>query len=312
MPITAPTKTTDAKFSGYIQPRMAEAYFDEALKRSVAMQLASKKPLGLKGEAIPVATTKPQAFWVEEGAQKQATERSQTLVPFSGKKIAAIAVVSEEVVKMNPANYLANLKAEIGEAFALSFDLAFFHGKNQQGGASPFTTNLDQTTNSVALGTATAANGGVYTDLNGALSLLVNSTPPKKLTGYAFDGIVEPVFNGSLDVNGRPIFIDSPVTGTSITPGSPRGGRLLGRSAYISDPGAISDGTVVGYAGDWSKAIWGQVGGIEYRVSKEATVTINGTLTSLWENNLVAILMEAFYGILIYDPAAFVKFTVAP
>ena len=38
-------------------------------------------------------------------------------------------------------------------------------------------------------------------------------------------------------------------------------------------------------------------------------MTINGTLTSLFEHNLVAILAEAEYGFLLNDPDAFVKLT---
>ena len=68
---------------------------------------------------------------------------------------------------------------------------------------------------------------------------------------------------------------------------------------------------IYGYMGDWTQAVWGAVGGISYRVSTEATVTINGVLVSLFENNLVAILAEAEYGWLVNDAASFVKFTNA-
>lgn len=40
-------------------------------------------------------------------------------------------------------------------------------------------------------------------------------------------------------------------------------------------------------------------------MSTEATVTINGTLTSLWEHNLVAIRAEAEYGWLVNDAESF-------
>ena len=42
-----------------------------------------------------------------------------------------------------------------------------------------------------------------------------------------------------------------------------------------------------------------------------ATVTINGSLTSLWENNLVAILAEAEFGWVVNDTDAFVRLTNA-
>ena len=67
--------------------------------------------------------------------------------------------------------------------------------------------------------------------------------------------------------------------------------------------------SVVGFGGDWTQAAWGAVGGISYRISTEAPVTINGSLVSLFENNLVAILAEAEYGFLVNDVDAFTKLT---
>jgi len=55
--------------------------------------------------------------------------------------------------------------------------------------------------------------------------------------------------------------------------------------------------------------VWGVVGGINYRVSTEGAVTLNGELVSLFENNLVAILAEAEYGFLCHDAESFVKYT---
>ena len=68
----------------------------------------------------------------------------------------------------------------------------------------------------------------------------------------------------------------------------------------------VAHGDVVGFAGDWRKTAWGAVGGINFRVSTEATVTINNQLTSLWEHNLVAVLAEAEYGWVVADVEAFV------
>ena len=46
-------------------------------------------------------------------------------------------------------------------------------------------------------------------------------------------------------------------------------------------------------------------------MSTEATVTINGVLTSLWEHNLMAIKAEAEYGFVLSDADAIVKLTNA-
>lgn len=296
---TAPTLTGD--FSGFLKPEQAQAYFDDARKLSVVQQLVRQIPLGTNGQEIPVTTTKPTAGWVAEGGKKPTTSGGKTLATIKPHKIAAISVVSAEVVRANPGGYIDDLRADIAEAFAIAFDAAALHGTNSPFGASNY---IAATTKSVALGTATVDNGGVFADVNSGLSLLVNDG--KRMTGSAWDSVTEPLFNGAVDKNGRPLFIDSPTIDASATI---RDGRLLGRPSFIGD--GVGLDPVVGFAGDWSKAVWGVVGGITYDISTEAPVTIDGEMVSLFENNLVAVRAEAEYGFLAYDTDAFVKFTEA-
>lgn len=299
MAITAATTTGD--FAGFIKPAEAAPYFEEARKASVVQQLVRQVPLGASGQEIPVVTSKPTAGWVAEGGQKPATKGSMQLKTMAPKKIAAIAVVSAEVVRANPGNYVQIFRQDIAEAFATSFDAAALHGT-----ASPFGSgnNIAATTKSVALGTAAQEAGGIFADINAGLSLLVNGG--KKLTGFAFDSVAEPLFNGAVDLNGRPLFIDTPLEDAAAPV---RGGRLLSRPAFIGD--GVKGGTTLGFGGNWGQAAWGVVGGITYDVSTQATVTINGELTSLWEHNLVAIRAEAEYGWLVNDAQAFVEYTSA-
>lgn len=296
MAITAATKTSD--FSGFLNREQSAAIFEQAAKVSVVQQLAPRVPLGINGQSIPVVTGKVSAGWVAEGAQKPASSGSMALKTMDPKKIAAIAVVSAEVVRANPGGYMDLLRPQIAEAFATAFDAAALHGT-----ASPFSTNLSTGSSTVEFTGATPAFTAVYDDLNSGLSTLVNAG--KKLTGWAFDDRFEPVLNGAKDTAGRPLFLDPTYTDAA---GPIREGRLLGRQAFLGPGIYNATGKVYGFAGDWSQVAWGAVGGISYKVSTEATVTINGALTSLFENNLVAILAEAEYGFLVNDPAAFVKF----
>ncbi|AYG02373.1 phage major capsid protein [Gryllotalpicola protaetiae] len=291
-------------FAGFLPPTLAQPYFDEALRASVVQPLSRQITLGPNGVAIPVTTTKPTAAWVSEGGQKPVTRGGQALVTVEPKKLAAIAVVSAEVVRANPGGYVTNLRPQIGEAFAIAFDQAALYGTN-----SPFTSAenpnyVAATDKTVTLGSAAPGAGGLFTDLNAGLSLLVNDK--KRLTGFAFDSIAEPIFNTAVDTTGRPLFIDSPTIETAATVTA---GRLLGRPAFIGD--GVAEDETVGFGGDWTKTVWGTVGGISYDVSTQATVTIDGELTSLWEHNLVAIRVEAEFGWLCYDVDAFVKYNEA-
>ena len=299
MAITAATKLSD--FSGFLNREQAAPIFNKVAQSSVVQRLARQVPLGANGVSIPVVTGKLTAGWVAEGAQKPASSGTLALKTMDPKKIAAIAVVSAEVVRANPGNYMNIIRDQVAEAFATAFDAAALHGTS-----SPFSTNLDTGSSTQEFTGTTPAFSDVFGDLNAGLATLVNAG--KDVTGFAFDNRFEPVLNAAKDTANRPLFIESPLTETA---GPVRAGRLLGRPTFVGPGVWAATPKIYGYGGDWTQAAWGVVGGISYSVSTEATVTINGSLVSLWENNLVAILAEAEYGWLVNDPAAFVKYTNA-
>lgn len=299
MAITAAKKLAD--FSGFIKPELAGPIFDEAAKGSAAMSLISKVPLGASGQAFPIVTSKPTANWTAEGAQKHTTEAGLGLVKMEPKKLTAIAVASQEVIRANPGGYSETLAGLLADAFARAFDLAVFHNKGGDGnGTSPFETTLAATTKSVTLGAAAGAN--TYDDLVKVMSLNLQGTPKKQVTGFAFDTGFEIDLLNAKDTAGRPLFAEAAYTGA--VPAL-RSGSVLGRTTYMHENVGLDK--TVGFAGDWSKCAWGTVGGITMDISTEATVTIGGQLVSLYENNLVAVRAEAEYGFAVADKDSFVK-----
>lgn len=304
MAITAATQLSD--FSGFLSPNEAAPIFDEAQRVSAFQQLFRRVPLGASGEAIPIITSKPTANWVAEGGTKPATEMGMGVLTMEPKKLAAIAVLSAEVVRANPGNITGNIRTGLAEAFATAFDYAVGYGLGGDGtGSGPFDDDLSDTTKSVEIGTTTQANGGIHGDFVAGMSALL--ADGKRLTGFALDDTIEPLVWGAVDSSGRPLYVDLPTDDSSLSVA--RAGRLLNRPSYMGE--GVGNGTTLGFGGDFTKGAWGAVGGINYRVSTEATVTINGALTSLWEKNLVAILAEAEYGFVVADPEHFVKYVDA-
>lgn len=305
MAITA--ATTLSGFSGFLNPEQSAPVFDRVRKASVVQRLTRQIPLGISGQAIPYTATKPTASWVAEGAKKPATSGSMALETMSPKKLTAIIVMSAEVARANPGNFANRVREDAAEAFAVAFDAAALHGTS-----TPFSHYIDETSSTVELGTAAADAGGVWADLNSGLSTLVNAG--KRATGFAFDVRAEPILNASVDANGRPLFVDSPLTDTAPAGALPdpdltiREGRVMGRRAVIGETVYGSGDSTVGYLGDWTQCAWGVVGGINYRVSDSAPVTINGALVSAFENNLIAVLAEAEYGFVCHDTAAYVQY----
>lgn len=306
MAISAPTKTSD--FSGFLSPEQSAPIFEEAARTSVVQSLVRQVPLGINGQNIPVVTGKMQAGWVSEGGQKPASNASIGLKTIKPEKIAAIAVVSAEVVRANPANYMDLLRPQIAEAFAIAFDRAALYNLGPDGtGTGPFDTYIAQTTKAVQLDVDSTATGNVHTAVVAGLKALVDDG--KRLTGFALDEVTEPLFLSALDTTGRPLYVETPLADT--TAAAARPGRLINRPSYMSEGVAHPDESqprTVAFGGNWNQAAWGVVGGITYDVSTQATVTIGNQLTSLWEHNLVAIRAEAEYGFLVNDPESFVKY----
>jgi HK97 family phage major capsid protein len=297
MAITAASTLSGTGVSGALSRAESEPIFEKTAQQSVVQRLARQIPLGINGQSIPVTSGNLTAGRVAEGAQKPASSGTMTLKTMDPKKLAVIAVVSAEVVRANPANYMQFIRNDVARAFAVAFDAAALHGTS-----TPFSTYIDQSANTTEFTGTTPAFTSVWTDLNSALSTLV--TAGKDPNGWALDSRFEPVLNGALDTANRPLFIESPLTETA---GPIRAGRLMGRQAFVG-PGVYSaTGKIYGYLGDWTQAAWGTVGGISYDISTQSAVTINGALVSLWENNLVAVRAEAEYGFLVNDTAAFVK-----
>lgn len=292
-------KLSDSMFSGFLDPVMAMDYFTEMEKTSIVQQIARKIPLGPTGVRIPHWDGDVVARWVGETEQKPVTKggmSKQDVVPF---KIATIFAASSEVVRANPANYLGTMRSKVAEAIAVAFDAAVLHGIN-----SPFGADLADTTKEVPL----APNA--YTALNDGLTLLL--ADGKKWTGTLLDNKAEPVLNGSVDTAGRPLFIEATYDQTSA---AMRSGRVMGRPTFISDH--VANDNILGFQGDWSQVIWGQIGGISYDVSDQATLDLsqNGdgsSIVSLWQQNMIAIRIEAEFGVLVNDPQAFVKLVDTP
>lgn len=296
--------TGDTMFQGYLDPVMSQDYFAEIEKTSVVQQIARKIPLGPTGVRIPHWTGDVRAKWTGEGEQKPVTKGDLTKQDVVPHKIAVIFAASSEVVRANPANYLSTMRMKVAEAIALAFDSAVLHGVD-----SPFGKCIADTTKSIQLG---GAGSTAFDQLNEGLGLLL--ADKKKWNGTLFDDLAEPILNAAKDKSDRPLFIEATYTDIN----SPfRSGRVLGRPTFLSDhvtdPTKPSQDTgVLGFQGDWTQVIWGQIGGLSYDVSDQATLDMSANgdgsgLVSLWQNNLVAVRIEAEFGVLVNDPESFVK-----
>ena len=134
-----------------------------------------------------------------------------------------------------------------------------------------------------------------YTSYNG----IVNAYTDIGVAGGAVNGFaLSPAGTGILlnatDSTGRPLFAASAADGPF--------GKILGQKAVeargLYKAGAAGVGTaagtpaVVGVAGDWTKALWGTVEGVQIKISEHASVYIGTELVNLWQRNMFAVMAE--------------------
>ena len=271
---------------------LSREIWDNAIKESAIMQLVPRVDLPGPGMSIQVITGDPEADWVGETEAKpvsNSTFATKTMTPY---KLAVIELFSKEVVRDLPRLYercLERLPQSIGK----KFDATVFNG------TAPG-TGFDVLSGVSDLGIGAGQN--VYAELVAAKGAV--ATAGGELNGWAFAPQGESLLLGATDQNGRPLFIDSIASAEGVT-------RLFGAPLAITSR-AYEAGTpnTVGFAGDWSKARYGVVDGINLSISEEATVFDGeGNGISLWQNNMVAVRVEAELGFVIQDDDYFVKFT---
>ena len=92
-----------------------------------------------------------------------------------------------------------------------------------------------------------------------------------------------------MDGNKRPLFINDVAEGA--VP------RLIGAPVEYTK-GAYKAGTpnVLGFAGDWTQALYGTVEGVKIDMSNQATLNIGGTAVNLWQRNMFAVKAEIEVG----------------
>ena len=213
--------------STLLPPQITEPIFNQATEESAVMRLARRVPLAMNATtAIPVSMDIPAAGWVAEGAAKPVGSGGVSVKTMTGKKVALIVPVSQEVATTNAAGLYSQLRQDLPTAIARSFDYAAIHGLDlRTGGAGPFASALVTGANSVEIGTASQGTGGVYADLVNGMKSVVDAG--YDFTGIAADPRLKPVLMLSTDTQGRPIWVDNPQQGVNA-------GSLIGVPAYYN------------------------------------------------------------------------------
>jgi HK97 family phage major capsid protein len=253
-------------------------------EQSAVMALARKIALPGRGLTIPVITGDPEASWVDETAIKPVSNPSLSTKIMQGYKLAVIVPFSDEF-RRDMAGLYDALVARLPLALAQKFDATVFHG------TAPG-SNFD-TLASVTAQTISGNGNSVYKALVAADTAI--ATAGGLCNGFAISAQGKGELLTAVDSTGRPLFVNSVAEGA--VP------RILGNPVAYSKA-VYKDGTsgqnatpdVLGFAGDWTQAVYGVVEGVKIDMSDTATLTISNALTSLWERNMFAVRAEIEIG----------------
>lgn len=226
------------------------------------------------GASIPVVTGGASAAWVAETDEIGVSRPSFDTKEMTAYKLGVVVPFSREFVRDAGSLYDAAV-AYLPTALALKFDQTVAGstapGSNFDvlGGAAAKVVDGTNTADDIfeiikALGVAKSqASAWIASPLLHALILTAPATDGRPLFGPAMDS--QSV--GSLF--GAPIHRVSDV--------------LVAGAVPATDPNTI------GFAGDFTKAFYGTVQGVQLSVSDQATLTDGQTTLNLWQRDMVAV-----------------------
>ena len=238
---------------------------------SAVMALARSIKLPGLGTTIPIITGDPEAAWVGETEKKpvkRGTLDTKIMQPYT---LAVIVPFSNQFRRDVPALY-DELVKRLPLALAQKFDATVFGGVTVPG------SNFDTLKGCTAQEIGTDAD---ISDHNGILN------------GWVLSPKGKAALLNAVDTTGRPLFLNNVAEGA--VPMILGAKTLQSKGAYIADSTAAKK-HVVGFAGDWSQAMYGTVEGVQIAISDQATLTDGSNTINLFQQNMFAVRAEIEVG----------------
>ena len=201
-------------------------------------------------------------------------------------KLAVIVPFSDEFRRDIPSLYDAIIQ-RIPGALGQKFDNTVFGGTLAPG--SDFDTFANVTAQSLDYDAVNAKDA--YTGLVAAdTDISINGGV---VNGYAISPQARGILLGSRDEDGRPLFINNVADGA--IPMILGAKTLLSRGAYV-EGAEVTDPSTVGFVGDWTKAVYGVVNGVDISISDQATLDLGSSSINLFQQNMFAVRAEIEIG----------------
>lgn len=247
---------------------------------SAIMRLARQIALPGRGVAINVITSDPEASWVGETNSKPVSNPGLATKVMRAYKLAVIVPFSNEFRRDVAALYDALIN-RLPNALGQKFDATVFGNGTAPG--SDFDTFAAVTQQDIETDTYAgfvAADGDISTH-GGIMNGIVLAPQGKSVVLGAVDGDRRPLFINNVSEGAVPMIL---------------GARTeLSKGAYVA--GTSPAPNVLGFAGDWTQAVYGTVEGVKIDYSSDATLDLgSGNVINLFQQNMFAVRAEIEVG----------------
>lgn len=269
-------RTTSISLPGAVSSEI----WQKTQEGSAVMRLARKIELPGLGVTIPVITGDPEAGWVGETEKKpvkRGTLATKQMTPYT---LAVIVPFSNQFKRDLPNLYDALIQ-RLPLALGKKFDQTVF------GGATVPGSNFDTLKGCTAQEIGTDAYGGLVA------AQADIAAHDGILNGWVLSPKAQSTLLTAVDGNKRPLFINNVAEGA--VPMILGASAMQSKGAYVADTTAAKK-HVVGFAGDWTQAVYGTVEGVQIAISDQATLTDGSTTINLFEQNMLAVRAEIEVG----------------
>ncbi|MEU5853948.1 phage major capsid protein [Nocardiopsis dassonvillei] len=285
MPFDNITSRSDAE--ALIPEEVSREMLGKATEDSAVLQLFRRIPVSRKSVRFPILSALPVAYWVNgDTGLKQTTEMAWTNKHLQIEEIATIMPVPENVFEDMEVDLWDEAVPYIREAFARALDTAVFFGVNAP---ASFPTNVVAAAvaagNTVAGGTATAAQGGFFGDLDNLIGEVEDDG--FDVSGYAAARSVRRLMRAARNTTGERLD-EGRITGDL--------SAIDGAPVYYPMRGQWPTGGEVGtnirmLAGDWSQFVVGVRSDISFKMLDQAVIQDNtgAIVYNLAQQDMVAL-----------------------
>jgi HK97 family phage major capsid protein len=279
---------SSAVAGGILVPTDMSNEIIELLRPSTAFLRGNptRVPMPRGNFTVPGAATGAQASYTTEGQPAAVTEPSFREVRMSAKTLAAIVPVTNDILKFSAADLESYVVADLVAAMSEKMDWAAFRGDGVSGNPLGI-YNIGGFTSNAAANTATPTVTQVDADLRKCINGLVAANVPLDSARWVMNSLTFGYLQDIRDGNGGLIYE------TLMGPNPTLKGLPVVHSTNVPNTeGVGSNETTIGLVA-FRHVLLGDSGPLELAVSREASITINGQMISLFQNRMTAVLAVA-------------------